>query len=53
MDKVFKILKDQDSISLGLTLCKEIVKKFNGSLTFESVYKKGSTFSFCMDLENA
>ena len=37
-DKVFKIFKDQESISLGLSICKEIAHKFNGSIIFESEF---------------
>jgi two-component system, NtrC family, nitrogen regulation sensor histidine kinase NtrY len=48
---VFKILSDKGSISLGLTLCKEIATHYDGTLTFDSEFKKGSTFRFTMALE--
>ncbi len=35
---------------LGLILCKEFVEKNNGTLTMESEYGKGSTFSFTLPL---
>jgi hypothetical protein len=48
---VFKIFRDQESISLGLTISKEIVMKYKGDITFESEFKKGSVFKFNFDLE--
>ena len=48
---MFKIFKDQESISLGLSICKEIAQKYNGSITFESEFKIGSKFKFEFSLE--
>ena len=54
-DKLFKMfgsIKDEkrninpNGIGLGLIICSMIVKKFDGEIGFESVYKKGSTFYF-------
>lgn len=37
---------------LGLVLCKEFAEKNNGTLTLESKYGKGSTFSFTLPVAN-
>ena len=50
-DKVFKIFKDQDSIGLGLSICKEIAQKYNGNITFFSEFKQGSTFQMTFEVE--
>lgn len=41
---------DEEGTGLGLILCKEMVEKHGGKITFESVYKKGSVFSFTLPL---
>ena len=48
---MFKIFKDQESISLGLSICKEIAQKYNGNITFESEFKVGSKFKLEFSLE--
>lgn len=50
-DSVFKTFKNRTSIGLGLTLCREIVQKYNGEITFFSEYKQGSSFEVRLDLE--
>ena len=40
-------------MGLGLAVSKHIVSEYNGTLSFISVVKKGSSFSFTMDLEEA
>ena len=37
-DKVFKIVKDQESIGLGLSICKKIASKNDGVISFTSEY---------------
>lgn len=37
---------------MGLWVSKEIVAKYNGKITFNSEYLKGSSFSFNFDLED-
>ena len=48
---MFKIFKDQESISLGLSICKEIAQKYDGTITFESEFKVGSKFKLEFTLE--
>ena len=50
-DKVFKILKDQDEIRLGLTISREIAQKYNGDITFFSQFGQGSSFRMTFELE--
>ena len=50
-DKVFKILKTDEKIGLGLTISKQIAQKYKGNINFVSEYKKGSTFEFNFELE--
>ncbi|MDD5360906.1 MAG: PAS domain-containing sensor histidine kinase [Ignavibacteria bacterium] len=40
--------QDEEGTGLGLILCKEMVDKHGGEITFESEYKKGSVFSFTL-----
>ena len=49
--KVFLIIKDEDSISLGLSLCKQIANKNDGIVRFNSKYLEGSNFFFSFKLE--
>lgn len=35
----------------GLTICNQIVKKYNGKLFLKSKINKGSTFGFDMDMK--
>ena len=35
-----------NGIGLGLVICKLIVNKFDGQISFESKYKKETTFTF-------
>ena len=39
-------------IGLGLYICKKITTIFGGSMSVESIPRKGSTFSFTFVLEN-
>ena len=48
---MFKIFKNQDSIGLGLSICKEISQKYEGDITFLSEYKQGSKFKLTFSLE--
>ena len=52
-DQVFKMFKDkdQDSIGLGLAICKEISQKYDGNITFDSEFRVGSNFYFSFSLE--
>ena len=58
-DKLFKLfgfLQDTHhlnthGIGLGLVISEQIVKQFGGRITFESVPKEGSTFTFTFKLE--
>jgi light-regulated signal transduction histidine kinase (bacteriophytochrome) len=47
-DKVFKLFqrlsRQHEGTGIGLTICKNIVDKYNGRIWFESVINKGSTF---------
>lgn len=47
-DKVFKLFqrlsRQHEGTGIGLTICKNIVDKYNGRIWFESVIDKGSTF---------
>jgi signal transduction histidine kinase len=45
------LLSDGKQMGLGLYICKQIVKKFNGDIDFISKPGKGSSFIFSMDLE--
>jgi signal transduction histidine kinase len=38
-------------MGLGLTISKEIINKYNGSIKFVSEYQRGSTFDFTFELE--
>ena len=40
-------------IGLGLVIADQIVDKFDGKITFESIPGKGSNFTFTMKLFNA
>jgi PAS domain S-box-containing protein len=40
--------QDEEGTGLGLILCKEMVEKHGGEISFESEYKKGSVFSFTL-----
>ena len=54
--QIFNFLKgnaEKPSIGLGLAVSKKLVSEYNGSLSFISVDKRGSSFSFTMDLEEA
>jgi K+-sensing histidine kinase KdpD len=44
---------EKPRVGLGLAVSKQIVSEYNGSLSFISVDKKGSSFSLMMDLEEA
>ena len=44
---------DKQSMGLGLNICRDILKRYNGSINFESSLDTGSTFFFNMELENA
>ena len=46
-DQVNKV--NTKGIGLGLVICKLIVNKFNGKISFESKYKKGTTFIFTFE----
>jgi K+-sensing histidine kinase KdpD len=55
---MFKSLQGQNepklndkTIGMGLCISKMIVTKFNGAISFESVFKKGSRFNFYFDME--
>ena len=37
-------------IGLGLVICENIVKMFDGTIDFDSIPKKGSTFKFTFKL---
>ena len=58
-DKLFKLfgfVEDSKSlnthgIGLGLVISEQIVKMFDGNITFTSVPKVGSTFTFSFRLE--
>lgn len=43
---------DEEGTGLGLILCKEMVEKHGGTISFDSEYKKGSVFSFTLPLSN-
>lgn len=57
-DKLFKSFFQIDSLiarkyggtGLGLSICKSLVEMMNGTITFDSVKNKGSTFSFTVQL---
>ena len=56
--KIFNIFKEDSNLlekttGLGLMISKEIVSQYNGKISFESVFKVGSSFSYFMDLEEA
>ena len=38
-------------IGLGLSISKKIINKFGGEIGVKSKWEKGSTFSFCVELE--
>ena len=40
-------------MGLGLIISKQIVSEYNGKISFISVFKQGSSFSFFMDLEES
>ena len=44
---------DNQNIGLGLNICRDILKRYNGSINLDSTFDVGSTFSFNMELENA
>ncbi len=46
-------VRDQTGWGLGLSIVKSMVEAQNGEIYFESVYGKGSTFSFTMPLAEA
>ncbi len=56
MDKLFTEFSQADTkrnrniegTGLGLAICKKLLDLMNGSITFESVYGKGSTFKFTL-----
>ena len=55
--KMFGSIKDEknkvntNGIGLVLVISKLIVSKFNGKMSFESTFGKGSTFSYSLELE--
>ena len=57
--KIFKSLnagpqifdKKSKTVGLGLCICKQILNSFGGRISFNSVYKKGSSFFFDYALE--
>jgi signal transduction histidine kinase len=57
-DKVFKLFhrlhKDQgyEGTGIGLTICKNILQKYNGDIWFESEGGKGTTFFIRIPIEN-
>lgn len=48
---VFKIVKSDEKIGIGLTISKQIAAKYNGDIKFKSEYKNGSTFEMNFDME--
>ncbi len=46
-------VRDQTGWGLGLSIVKSMVEAQNGEIYFESIYGKGSTFSFTMPLAEA
>ena len=58
-DKIFKRFYQVDATisrqfggtGLGLELCKNLVEKLNGSISFNSIYNQGSTFYFTLPLK--
>lgn len=50
-DEVFRIFKDKGSIGLGLSLCRDIARKYGGDITFESEHLVGSTFKLLFGIE--
>lgn len=50
-DGVFRIFKDKGSIGLGLSLCREIARKYDGNITFESEHLVGSKFKLLFGKE--
>lgn len=61
VDKIFdafeqgddKITKKFGGTGLGLTIVKKLAELLNGSVTVDSVYGEGSTFSFIADIKEA
>jgi len=57
-DKLFKLFGfvqdtqglNTHGIGLGLVIAEQIVHQFGGEITFESVPKEGSTFTFTFEL---
>ncbi len=41
---------NENGCGLGLTICKNIAKKMNGSIKVQSQINKGSTFSFIFEV---
>ena len=48
-DRQHKI--NSKNIGLGLVISKLIVEKFNGSISFISKFKKGSSFTYSIEIE--
>ena len=57
--EMFGSIKDEkkkinvQGVGLGLVICKLIVNKFDGEIDFLSKYKRGSTFFFTFEIEDA
>lgn len=59
MEKLFKPFsqenrnesKDEPGTGLGLSICKSIIGLMNGTITVDSVYNQGTTFTIVLELE--
>lgn len=52
VDENDKAVRNIEGTGIGLTICKEIVDKMGGSISVESIYHEGSTFTFKVPQKN-